>query len=144
MAGLPSFDEQTVKQFGQAFEDLFYEGKGGDMAAYYTEDARLMADGIAPVQGRAAIETFWNMTCERGRALQMKRDIQVEEIRASEALSYAVSTLTVEVRTPDGKTAVNTVKDITIWRKQADGSWLIEVDISNQNPPPKPTPPKRP
>ena len=135
MTGLSAFNEQVVGQFAQEFERLFYAANSAEMAAYYTDDARLMADGIAPIQGRAGIAQFWEMTCRRGAELKMKRSIVVDAIRAAETLSYAISTLTIVLVTPDGRPITNTVKDITIWRLEADGVWRIEVDISNQNPP---------
>jgi len=134
MTGLKNFTMDEMQAFARSFEQLFYDDRGAEMAAFYTDNARLMGDGIAPIQGRSEIARFWEMTCERARQLNMKRSIAIEEIQSTETLSYAVSTLTVTVQTADNTTITNTVKDITIWRKQSDGSWQIEVDISNQNP----------
>lgn len=134
MAGLQTFDEDTVVRFAREFEQLFYDGKGADMAAYYTENARLIGDGISPIQGLAGIERFWQLTCGRSKELNMKRSIVVDEIQIGDPLSYVVSTLTITLQTSEGKEVTRTISDITIWRKQADGTWQIEVDISNPNP----------
>jgi uncharacterized protein (TIGR02246 family) len=135
MSHLSSFDRQSVEDFARKFEDLFYEGDGAGMAAYYTENARLMGEGINPIQGRAGIESFWQSACAHAKILHMKRKINVDDIEMSPELSYAVCTLVLQFQTPDGQIVDKTVKDITIWRRLADGKWQIEVDISNPNPP---------
>ena len=133
MSSVATFNQENIEQFAHTFEDLFYGGDGVGMAAYYTEDARLFADGIAPIKGKAAIEAFWQATCEHGKALSMKRSIKVDEAHATDELCYAYSTLTLDV-TVNGQAVHRTVSDITIWRKQADGGWRIEVDISVPDP----------
>jgi uncharacterized protein (TIGR02246 family) len=134
MASLTKMCEEEVERFCRKFEEIFYEGDFKGLASYYTENARLMADGIEPLQGRDAIERFWQMTCERAKSIAMKRAIHVDQIEAFDDLSYVASTLTLEAPAPKGQMIVNTVKDVTVWRKQADGTWQIEVDISNRNP----------
>ena len=135
MSHLSSFDRQSVVDFARKFEDLFYEGDGVGMAKYYTENARLMAEDIDAIQGKAGIESFWQATCARGKIVHMKRKIIVDDIEMSPELGYAVCTLILQFQTPDGKIVDKTVKDITIWRRVADDKWQIEVDISNPNPP---------
>lgn len=133
MNPLMTFDRNTVEQFAHTLEDLFYESDSTAMAAYYTNDARLFADGVAPLKGKSDIETFWQATCEHGNALNMKRSITVDEVTVTSELCYAYSTLTLDFTT-NGQSIHRTVSDITIWRKQNDGSWLIEVDISVPDP----------
>jgi ketosteroid isomerase-like protein len=133
MNSLATFDKDTVEQFAHTFEELFYNGDGVGMAAYYTDNARLFAEGIAPTQGKSAIEAFWQATCQRGKTMDMKRSITVDEIVATSELCYAYSTLTLDL-TVNGQSVHRTTSDITIWRQQSDGSWQIEVDISVPDP----------
>ena len=133
MNSLATFDKDTVEQFARTFEELFYKGDGTGMAAYYTDDARLFADGVAPIKGKADIESFWQATCERGNAMGMKRSITVDEVVVTNELCYAYSTLTLDL-TANGQAIHRTTSDVTIWRKQGDGSWQIEVDISVPDP----------
>jgi len=133
MSSLATFTKASVEQFAHEFENLFYQDDGAGMAAYYTDNARLFADGIAPIQGIAAVRAFWQATCERGKAMGMQRSITVNEVVLTTDVCYAYSTLTLDV-TVGGQAVHRTVSDITIWRKQEDDSWKIEVDISVPNP----------
>jgi uncharacterized protein (TIGR02246 family) len=133
MGSLATFTESEIEQFAQAFERLFYDDDYTGMASYYTDNAWFIAEGINPIQGRYAIESFWKATCEHAKSLGMKRSIHVDEVHAAADISYALCTLTVEVHLPSGETVTRTTKDATIWRQQPDGGWQIEVDISNPN-----------
>lgn len=135
MAAIASLDRADLERFVRWFEAAFYARDAAGMAAYYTDDARLMAENVSEIRGRAGIGEFWRMTCERAAAIGMKRAIRVDDVQLADALGYAVCTLTLELPGADGATIVRTVKDITIWRRLADGTWQIEVDISNPNPP---------
>jgi ketosteroid isomerase-like protein len=131
MITISQFDLPTLNAFSRDFEDIFYKGDAAAMAAYYTADARLMAENIEPLVGQPAIESFWKSTCEHAKILHMERKIIVEEVHPSVEISYAFCTLLLHFQTPDGKSVDKVVKDITIWRRQPDGIWSIEVDISS-------------
>ena len=136
MSSISTFDRDAVEQFADTFEKLFYDNDGSGMAAYYTDDARLFAEGIPPTQGRSAIEAFWQATCARGKTMGMKRVIRVDEVQATGELCYAYCTLTLDM-VVNGQQVHRTTSDITIWRKQDDDSWQIEVDISVPDPQPE-------
>ena len=133
-APVATFDREAVERFARAFEAMFYEADAAAMASYYTEDATLIADGIPLTVGKANIEAFWRATCGRAKTVAMQRSIAVERIEAASELSYALCTLTLHFQLPTGQAVTKIIKDITIWRRQADGAWLIEVDISNPEP----------
>jgi ketosteroid isomerase-like protein len=62
---LTAFNAGELQRFTQAFEDLFYAADPASMTSYYTEHAQLMADGIQPIQGHAAITEFWRAAISR-------------------------------------------------------------------------------
>ena len=126
MLHLAVFDQESIKAFTLEFEQLFYNG-GKEMAAYYTEDARLIGEGVN-IQGRPAIEDFWHTTCQRAVTLKMKRSIALDSIETTDSMCYAICTLSLQIETPNG-TVNKKVKDVTIW-KYVGGTWQIEMDIS--------------
>jgi len=130
MVHLIVFDWQSIEKFVHEFEEIFYTGDTIAMAAYYTKDAALIGEGIGTIRGRQNIEAFWQITCESAKKLNMRRSIILDSIEISDNISYAISTLSLQFQTPDGKTIDKTVKDVTIWRRQTNGVWQIEMDIS--------------
>lgn len=139
---LTSFSPAELERFTHDFEDLFYAADPASMTSYYAEQAQLMADGMQPIQGRAAIAEFWQAAITRATAAQARRTIRLHEAHCSGDLGYALCTVTVQIPAAgDATTAAGTsvaVWDATIWRRDPDGGWRIEVDISTPLPPAAP------
>lgn len=136
---LATFSPQELQRFTKAFEDLFYAADPVSMTSYYTEHARLMADGIQPIQGHAAITGFWHAAITRAAAARARRTIRLHESHCSGDLGYALCTVTVAIPSAgqgtgtDGTTIA--VWDATIWARDPAGRWRIAVDISTPMPP---------
>jgi uncharacterized protein (TIGR02246 family) len=127
---LASLDEQAAQQFTRDFESLFNTGDAAGMAAFYAEDARLLAEHADLVRGRDAIERFWREAIGRARAASAVRTIRLDEVISSGDLGYALGT--VVVRIPADREL--TTKYATVWQRDADGRWRLAVDSSSPNP----------
>jgi ketosteroid isomerase-like protein len=128
---LAAFNFEDLEQFTRVFEELFDAGDPEGMTSYYTGDARLMAEGMEPVHGHAAIGQFWRVAIDRAAAARAQRTIQLHESSSSGDLGYALCTVQVEI--PAGNAV--SVWDATIWRRDPSGAWRISVDISTPLPP---------
>jgi uncharacterized protein (TIGR02246 family) len=126
---LASLDKHVVEQFTHDFESLFNAGDAAGMAAFYTEDAKLLAENTELIRGRAAIEQFWRHAIERARAAHAVRTIGLDETTSSGDLGYALGTVVVQI--PHGPRM--TTKYATIWQREADGRWRLAVDSSSPN-----------
>ena len=125
-----SLDKQALEQFDRRFESLFNNGDAAGMAACYTEDARLLAENIELIRGRATIELFWRLAIEQASAAGAIRTIETDEVVSAGGLGYVLGTVT--VRIPGGPTLVT--KYATVWQRDADGLWRLAVDSSSPNP----------
>ena len=127
---LTSLEHEEVERFTHRFEALCNAGDAAGMAAFYTEDARLLAEHADLIQGRDAIERFWREAISRARSASAVRTIRLDEVVSSGDLGYALGT--VVVRIPSGREL--TTKYATIWQRDADGGWRLAVDSSSPNP----------
>ena len=127
---LASLEHAEVERFTRRFEALFNAGDAAGMAAFYAEDARLLAEHADLIQGRDAIELFWREAISRARSASAVRTIRLDEVISSCDLGYALGT--VVVRIPSGREL--TTKYATIWQRDADGGWRLAVDSSSPNP----------
>jgi ketosteroid isomerase-like protein len=141
---LTTFDSRELEGFTRAFEELFNDGDPASMTSYYTEDAQLMAEGMKPIRGHAAIDDFWRVAISRSTAARARRTIRLHESSSSGDLGYALCTVTVEI--PVGVAGAGvagagattgasiSVWDATIWHRDQNGQWRIAVDISTPLP----------
>jgi ketosteroid isomerase-like protein len=67
---------------------------------------------------------------------------KVEAARSGD-IGYSVGTYHVMFTGPDKKMIMDDGKYSTVWKKQADGSWKLAVDMFNSNTP-LPAPPAEP
>jgi ketosteroid isomerase-like protein len=136
---LAAFDPRDLQEFTRTFEDLFDDADAASMTSYYTEDAQLMAHGINPLQGHAAITGFWRAAIARAATARARRTIRLHESHSSGDLGYALCAVTVRIPLASGTTGTGAtsiaVWDATIWQRDPGGSWRIAVDISTPLPP---------
>ncbi len=127
---LATFDTDALRGFTRTFEELFFTGDAAAMTSYYTDDGQIMADGMRPIRGQAAIGGFWQAAIERVTAVGARRTIEMQEWSGSADMGYALCTVTVKL-----PTTTVAVWDTTVWRRGTDGRWRVAVDISTPLPP---------
>ena len=130
---LATFEHQDVERFTHDFESLFNAGDAAGMAAFYADDARLLAEDTEPVRGREAIEQFWRAACGQARAAHARRSVNLQEVTSSGDLGYALGTVVIQIPA-GGQGREITTRYATIWRRGADRRWRLAVDISNREP----------
>lgn len=112
------------------------KGDAAGMSSHYTDDAIFMNPGAPSIVGRTAIgamlagmmqsATLSNVAVRTERVL-VSGDLAIENGR------YAWTV------TPKGGAAMpDSGKYLTVWQKQADGSWKVIRDINNTDIAPKP------
>ena len=122
--------EDDAAAIRQALSDFVLHAVAGDwdaLAALYTEEAVVMPPNQEPVVGRSAIRNFFS-------ALTVT-DFQLEpiEIGGRGDLAFARGTYSWTVRVGEGEPAADHGQWLTIWREQADGTWLLSQDIWNSD-----------
>lgn len=129
--GLTALDHDAVERFLREWERLFDRGDARTMAAYYTEDATLIATQTETLVGRAAIEEFFRVSSDGARAVGLRRTVHLDEAECDGELGYLRGT--VLLRRPDAPATVR-VRYVTLWKRQSDGAWRLAVDISSPEP----------
>ena len=122
-------DVAAIKTAYDAYGQTIVSKDWAALIAMYTEDAVIMPPNMPLIQGREAIQA-WNEASPPITAF----NLTCVEIDGRSNLAYVrgVYTLTME---PEGvpEPIQDTGKFLEILQKQADGSWLIAVDIFNSD-----------
>lgn len=107
------------------------EGGGKAFSQWFAEDGVTLSNGEAPVHGREAIAK---------QATWLAKDYQLTWTPTDAILSpagdmgYTWGHYEGHSRDAQGNAVVTAGRYLTIWRKQADGSWKVALDASNNEP----------
>ena len=101
--------------------------------AYWADDAVLMAPGEAPLRGKAAIREFLSATADIP-GFSVRWEPLEAHVAASGDLAYLIERNQFSFLDSTGALVTEASKVVTVWRKQADGSWKNVVDMWNADP----------
>jgi ketosteroid isomerase-like protein len=118
------------RQFAEA---AAAQGAAGWLA-WFAEDAAIFPADAEIVAGKAAIRKQYEASGFTPAGLTWTP--KFADVSASGELGYTYGTWQWQGAGRDGKAVVRTGKYLTVWRKQADGSWKVVADIGNNDRPP--------
>ena len=103
------------------------------IVSYWTDDAFLMQEGQPPLKGKQAIR---QMVVESFKIPGFSISWQPQSVEVSDNgdMAYMIENAQVSFTDSTGKAITINNKAVTVWRKQADGSWKNAVDISTADP----------
>jgi ketosteroid isomerase-like protein len=113
------FAKATAEQGGKAFGDFF------------AEDAVTLDDGEAAVKGHDAIARLatWSPA-----DLQLSWTPVGGQMGPNGDMGFTWGHYELHTKDKAGKAVVEKGRYMTIWKKQADGSWKVELDSGNREP----------
>jgi uncharacterized protein (TIGR02246 family) len=125
---------QAIEQANTKYIDAVTRGDSAGKVANYADDAVAMFSGEPALRGRGEIAASY------GKAVHSTKvsDYNYKIVSVDVAGDYAIETGSFEmtVTLKGGKPMPSKGKYLTVWKKQADGSWKIYRDISNSDGPP--------
>jgi len=104
-------------------------------AAFMAPDGAMYAPNAPAVQGLEAVKS---MAAEMFKLPDVKltwTPTLVEAAKSGE-IGFSSGTYAFSFKDPSGKTIDDKGKYVTVWKKQADGSWKVVRDIFNSDMPP--------
>jgi ketosteroid isomerase-like protein len=106
----------------------------------YAPNATLYAPNMAPITGTEAIRAFGTQMSSAAGFSAVFHPTAVE-VGSGGDIGYTLSHYVVTMNGPDGKPVTEKGPDFHLWKKQADGSWKIVLDLWNsEDPLPAPAP----
>lgn len=119
-----------------AFAGALSRGDAKAATACYAPGARLLPPSADLIEGRPAIEAFW----EAGlRAGVTGVELEPLEIERRGVLAYEIGRYALRLNPVDGPTVVDRGRYLLVLAQQADGSWERAVEMFNPAAPPATT-----
>ncbi len=107
------------------------------LASFYASDALVLPPNSAAIEGPAGVREFLTaFTSTPG--FQVRFETPTVVVSNGGDLGYTLADIEFTVDGPDGQPVTSRERDFHVWKKQADGSWKVIIDIWN-SPDPLPT-----
>ncbi len=123
-------DEAAIRAASSAWMQAVSAKDLDKMMSFLAADAQGLYSGSEPVIGQEAIRESWSKEMEDPNYALSWETTKVKVARLSD-LAYEMGTY--EETRSDARKRPQTTKGkyLTIWEKQADGTWKVTVDIGN-------------
>ena len=123
---------EEIRAADIAWEKVFTAMDTSGALAFIEPSGSMLAPNVPIATGHDAIQSvitgFYSLP-------DMKLHWQVTKAEASTSgdLGYSTGTYDLSFNGPNGEPVVDHGKYLTVWRKQADGSWKVVQDIFNSD-----------
>lgn len=122
--------KEIVHRQNEKLEAAFKARDIEELALMYSPDAKLSGNGAKEIyRGRDEIKKFWKEGLQGAELIDMETNTM--SIDGSGDLIYETGKVTTKVKVEDS-VYVETAKYVNVWKKQPDGSYLLEVDSWNE------------
>lgn len=126
-------DPAPINDVRSRFQTAYNAGDAAAVTALYTDDAVSLPDRHAAVQGKAALQQYFQEVFAQYNAklTLMSPDLEITDDIAHETGAYSMTV------TPKagGNAMTITGKYLIVLKRQADGSWKVHHDIDNTDSP---------
>ncbi len=124
-------DEAAIRQVDR---DMVAAGNAHDIdawLAFIADDARMLPPGAPPVVGKDAIRDLVNAFMSAG--VVVTHNLEDVVVSKGGDLAYVSYSYELTFTGPEGTPVTETGKDISIYKKDADGSWKLAIDMWSEN-----------
>lgn len=103
---------------------------------FWAEDAVMMPPGLPPLRGKAAIREYVEAAAKLP-GFQISWEPETAHVSRSGDMAYMIERNVTSFNDSLGNRITTHGKVVTVWRKDAGGSWRNVVDMWNEAPPPQ-------
>ena len=122
-------DSQSINAANTQWLDAFNRGDAAALAAFYTEEAKILEPNSQMIVGRESIQAMFQGFFDTG-ALELQ--LTVIELSVNGDMAHKVGKYTLTIQPEEGEVISDNGKHVTIW-KRVNGSWKVDVDIWNSS-----------
>jgi len=119
---------KSLEEVNATYSEAIQEGNLAGVIAGYTDDATMVPPDGEPIKGKQAIEQYYRTLFQMGMKEAVLTTI---EVGGGGGTVYEIGKTRVRIQ-PEGQQAIqDSSKYLVIWKRQADGTWKVHVDIWN-------------
>lgn len=115
---------QTSREWSKAAQSRKLDA----IVSYWADDAIVYSAGEPEHQGKAAIREMVQ-NAMKDPSFQVSWETKKVDVAESGDMGYLLEDVKMEMKDSTGNAQVMHFNGTTIWKKQADGSWKVVVDV---------------
>ena len=119
----------AIEAANRGFVAAFNRGDAASIAALYMEEGKILPPNMEMMQGKAAVQAFWQGAMDMGCKEATLETVELEEQGAA---AIEIGKYTLKIQLPDGGTVMDNGKYLVVW-KQEGGAWRLDQDIWNSS-----------
>ena len=100
-------------------------------APFFTPDGAMIQAGVGEIRGRAAIDSIFRAAVADDGLFRLVWEPERAEVSNGGDLGYTTGTYQSVTRDSVGVLTTVSGKYVSIWRRQDDGTWRVEMDLGN-------------
>lgn len=116
-------------QADQAFSEVIGREGLSRWSSFFTADGSVIQAGTGEIQGTDAMQAV--MDAAAGAVTSFSWTPERAEVSEGGDMGYTVGHYRTTAMGPNGVEMENTGMYVSIWRRQEDGSWKVEMDLGN-------------
>lgn len=120
---------EKLLQLSREWSQVASTGDVEKTLSYWADNAYMVSAGQAPLKGKQAIRKMVEESFKMP-GFRISWQPQTVEVSESGDMAYLIENSQTSFTDSTGKLVTLNNKAVSIWRKQADGSWKNVVDIS--------------
>lgn len=122
----------AVRAADTAWEKAFSSKDLAAAVAFVDSAGSVLAPNVAAATGHAAVQELFKGLYALPALSFHWRPTKVDAAHSGD-LAYSTGTYDMSFNDPTGKPITDRGKYATVWRKQADGTWKVVVDVFNSD-----------
>jgi len=120
----------ALRATATAYNDAAGAKDASRVVALYDQDAIMVPPNAEMVNGLEGVEGYrFGFISTPG--VELRFELLRAQVSAAADMGWSLSLAYITINRPDGTVGTDLVRDFHVWRKQADGSWRLAVDIWN-------------
>lgn len=125
----PPADPSVLMEADRAFAAAVAEGGTEAWVSWFASDGAQIQPGVGEIRGHDAIRRLMAGLDDPSRTLTWEP--LRADIAAGGDMGWTTGSFTSLGTGPDGETRRGQGRYVSIWRKQADGSWKVVMDLGS-------------
>jgi len=126
--GIAQTASGEIEKANQRFMDAFNSGDAATVGRLYTEQAVALPPEAEMIEGREAIQKFWQDAIDHGIRNLSLRSVRVDEYGGDTARE--IGRFSLDAPASQDRTSKVDGKYVVVWRKSG-GDWQLDSDIWN-------------